>query len=94
MRIGASIEMNKDHTTPLGQISAVSDWLGAGDPGLSDLARSRALRKLVRAAEDFDADGLLDVNYSEEYLPRSENPAASPLKRVRAAAIAVKFKPI
>ena len=94
MRIGASIEMNREHTTPLGQVSAVSDWLSAGDASLGELARSRALRKLMRVAEDCDADGLLDVNYSEEYLPRSENPAALPLKRVRAAAIAVKLKPI
>jgi hypothetical protein len=92
MRIGNSRDMDKDHATPLGKISAVSDWLGAGDPGMSDVARLRALHKLMRVAEDCDADALVDVDYSEEFLQRTENPGAMPLKRVRAAAVAVKLK--
>ncbi|MCW2315052.1 hypothetical protein SAMN06265338_11245 [Rhodoblastus acidophilus] len=92
MRIAASSDIDKDQATPLGKISAVSDWLGAGDLGISDAARLRALHKLMRAAEDCDADALLDVDYSEEFLARTENPASLPLKRVRAAAVAVKLK--
>jgi uncharacterized protein YbjQ (UPF0145 family) len=92
MRIGASSDIDKNQTTPVGKISAVSDWLGASDQGMSDAARLRALHQLMRAAEDCDADALLDVDYSEEFLPRTENPGAQPLKRIRAAGVAVKLK--
>jgi uncharacterized protein YbjQ (UPF0145 family) len=92
MRIGTSKDMDKDNTTPLGKISAVSDWRGAGDEGMNDIARLRALHQLMRAAEDCDADALVDVDYSEEFLSCSENPGALPLKRVRAVAVAVKLR--
>jgi hypothetical protein len=92
MRISTSRDLDKTQTTSLGKISAVSDWLGAGDNGKNDIARLRALHKLMRVAEDCDADALVDVDYSEEFLARTENPGAAPLKRVRAAAVAVKLK--
>ncbi len=92
MRIGSSKDLDKSHVTPLGKISAVSDWLGAGEQGKDDVARLRALHQLMRAAEDCDADALVDVDYSEEVLSRSENPGAVALKRIRAAAVAVKLK--
>ena len=47
---------------------------------------------LMRVAEDCDADAVLDVDYREERLDRTENPASTPLKRVCATAVAVKLK--
>jgi hypothetical protein len=91
MRIGSSKEMNGETLTPLGKISAVSDWRGAGENVDGHVARLKALHQLMRAAEDCDADALVDVDYSEEILARSENGAGS-LKRVCATAVAVKLK--
>jgi len=92
MRISTSKELDQRQVTSLGKISAVSDWLGTSEQGKDDISRLRALHQLMRAAEDCDADALVDVDYSEEILSRTENPGSSSLKRVRAAAVAVKFK--
>ena len=92
MRIGSSKEMNGETLTPLGKISAVSDWRGVGENVDGHVARLKALHQLMRAAEDCDADALVDVDYSEEFLARSENPGAGSLKRVCATAVAVKLK--
>ena len=37
----------------------------------------------MRAAEDCDADALMDVDYSEEVLPRAEQPGAAAQARLR-----------
>ncbi len=92
MRIGSSKEMESETVKPLGTISAASEWHGAGDRFDDNIFRLNALNQLMRIAEDYDADGVLDVNYSEEVLARAENPGAAPLKRVRASAVAVKLK--
>ena len=75
MRIGSSKELNRETLTSLGKISAASDWLGTGDTIDANLVRLKALHKLMRAAEDCDADALVDVDYTEEFLPRAEHPA-------------------
>jgi uncharacterized protein YbjQ (UPF0145 family) len=92
MHIGSSKDMDSEDVTPLGTISAASEWHGAGKRFDEDVHRLKALHKLMRAAEDCDADGVLDVIYREELLARSENPASAPLKRVLATAVAVKLK--
>ena len=91
MRIGSSKEMDSQIVTPLGTISAASEWHGASDRFDENIFRLKALHKLMRAAEDCDADGVLDVIYREELLARTEN-AGAPLKRVHASAVAVKLK--
>ncbi|WP_374544673.1 hypothetical protein [Rhodoblastus sp.] len=92
MRIGSSKDLSNQTLTSLGKISAASDWRGAGEDIDAQLFRLKALHKLMRAAEDCDADALVDVDYSEEILPRAEHPGAAPLKRVCATATAVKLK--
>ncbi|MCI4680455.1 hypothetical protein K9U39_19010 [Rhodoblastus acidophilus] len=92
MRIGSSKELQNETLTSLGKISAASDWRGAGDAGDANVFKLKALRQLMRAAEDYDADALLDVDYTEETLARAEHPGAAPLKRVCATAVAVKLK--
>jgi hypothetical protein len=89
MHIGSSKDMDSENVTQLGMISAASEWHGAGNRFDENIFRLKALHKLMRAAEDCDADGVLDVIYREELLARSENSA--PLKRVRATAVAVKL---
>jgi hypothetical protein len=92
MRIGSSKEFNGTMLTELGTISAASDWRGAAEAVDAQLFQLKALYKLMRAAEDCDADALVDVNYSEEVLPHAEHPGAAPLKRICATAVAVKLK--
>jgi uncharacterized protein YbjQ (UPF0145 family) len=92
MRIGSSKEMDSKTLTALGKISAASDWRGSGETIDDAATRLKALHKLMVAAEDCDADALIDVDYSEEILARTENHGAAPLKRVCATAVAVKLK--
>ncbi len=92
MRIGSSKDLKNKTLNSLGQISAASDWRGAGELADADAPQLKALHQLMLAAEDYDADALLDVNYTEEILPRAEYPGAAPLKRVCATAVAVKLK--
>jgi hypothetical protein len=91
MRIGSSKEMDSKTLTSLGAVSAASEWRGANERTDENVFRLKALHKLMRVAEDCDADALLDVDYSEDVLDRAENPAA-PLKRICATAVAVKLK--
>ena len=79
MRIGSSKEMDSETVTPLGTISAASEWHGASDRFDENIFRLKALHKLMRAAEDCDADGVLDVIYREEVLARAES-AGAPLE--------------
>jgi uncharacterized protein YbjQ (UPF0145 family) len=92
MRIGSSKEMDSKTVMPLGKISAVSEWRGAGEKIDDNVYRLKALHRLMRAAEDCDADALVDVDYSEEILARTEVPGAVALKRICATAVAVKLK--
>lgn len=92
MRIGSSKEMDARTVTLLGEISAASEWRGAGEGTDENVFRLKALHRLMRVAEDCDADAVLDVNYREELLARSENPGGAPLRRICATAVAAKLK--
>jgi uncharacterized protein YbjQ (UPF0145 family) len=94
MRIGSSKDLKNQTLNSLGLISAASDWRGGGELADGDASRLKALHELMRIAEDHDADALLDVNYTEEVLPRADYPGAAPLKRVCASAVAVKLKSV
>jgi uncharacterized protein YbjQ (UPF0145 family) len=91
MRIASSKEMDSKTVTPLGKISAASDWRASENLD-QNVFRLKALNKLMRVAEDCDADALIDVDYSEEILDRAENPGSVSLKRICATAVAVKLK--
>jgi uncharacterized protein YbjQ (UPF0145 family) len=92
MRVGSSKDMDARAVTLLGEISAASDWRAAAEGLDEGVFRLKALHKLMRVAEDCDADAVLDVDYREELLARSENPGSAPLRRVCATAVAVKLK--
>jgi uncharacterized protein YbjQ (UPF0145 family) len=92
MRIASSEEMDSKTVMPLGKISAASDWRASGENLDTSVVRLKALHKLMQVAEDCDADALIDVDYSEEVLARSESPGAVALKRICATAVAVKLK--
>lgn len=91
MRIGSSKDLEDQTLTALGKITAASEWRGV-DGADAQAAKLRALHRLMRQAEDCDADALLDVDYSEEILQRGEAPGVAALKRIHASAVAVKLK--
>jgi len=92
MRISRSKDMDSTCVTPLGTISASSAWHGASTIANDDVFKLKALHQLMRAAEDCDADALVDVDYSEERLETNDVPGAPALRRVRATGVAVKLR--
>jgi uncharacterized protein YbjQ (UPF0145 family) len=92
MRIASSKEMDSKTVMPLGKISAASDWRASSENLDANVVKLKALNKLMLAAEDCDADALMDVDYSEEVLDRTEGAGAVALKRICATATAVKLK--
>ncbi len=92
MRISRSEDMDSASVTPLGTISAASAWHGASSIANDDVFKLKALHELMRAAEDCDADALMDVDYSEERLEKNEVPGSPTLRRVCATGVAVKLR--
>lgn len=71
----------------IGRISATSGWCGkAGDPG----QRNRALARLIAAAQDFEADAIISVNYEIDGVI-TQDLTSQPLERVQVSGIAVKL---
>ena len=58
MRIGSSKDLEDQTLTALGKISAASEWRGV-DGADAQAAKLRALHRLMRQAEDCDADALV-----------------------------------
>ncbi|HXT07204.1 MAG TPA: hypothetical protein VN715_09730 [Roseiarcus sp.] len=77
----------EQHT--IGRITAYSPWRAA-DRELGDLDREIATRALVRAAEDYEADGVVEIAYAVEEC-RSDGHAALTLRRIVASGRAVRL---
>jgi len=73
---------------PIGKISAVTAWSGL--PASVHHARAAALRELIRAAEDADADAVIEVDYHVDGVASCDLPGVG-LQRVSAVGIAVKL---
>ncbi len=71
----------------IGRITAASGWQGAG--GGAD-QREHALKRLIEAAKEFDADAIIGINYAVDGA-RSVDLAEVPLQRVQVSGIAVKL---
>ena len=72
----------------IGQIRVVGQWRAAGAPAESD--RQATLRALIQEAENYDADAILGVRFEVDSVG-SPDVDATPLKRVAATAVAVRF---
>ncbi len=73
----------------IGHITATTIWRAADQP-IAELDREAALRKLVREAEDYGADALVDVGFSYEETPAPDI-AGIALRRITASGTAIRF---
>lgn len=84
-----SLEGDRAHVS-LGRIKAMTGWRSADAP-VGEKDREMALRALVREAEDFGADAIVAVTFSEETV-QSADIGAAPLRRLTASGEAVRFR--
>ena len=73
----------------IGRVKAYGRWRAANEPG-AELDREAAIRALVREAEDYGADALIEVNFEVEEVPSADIDGV-PLTRLVAAGAAVRF---
>ena len=83
-----ALESDRAHTS-IGQLKATTGWRPA-DKEISELDREIAVRALVREAEEYDAQALVDVSFSVEECRDSEIEGVQ-LRRVTATGTAVRF---
>jgi hypothetical protein len=74
----------------LGLITASTGWR-AGEGPISELERDIALRALTREAEEFGAQGIVNVKFDVEKVDGPDLHGA-PLRRIVATGEAVRFK--
>ena len=73
----------------IGQVTATTNWRNADKP-VSDLDREIAVRALVREAEEYGADGVVEVTFETEECKGVECEGVK-LRRVVASGRAVKL---
>jgi uncharacterized protein YbjQ (UPF0145 family) len=76
-------------TVAIGRIQAKGPWRAAGDPG-AEADRKAAIEALRREAEDYGADGIVDVQFEVEACKGGDIGGVR-LERVTAAGLAVRF---
>ena len=76
-------------TIAIGRIRATGPWRAAGDPG-AEADRQAAIEALRREAEEYGADGVVDVRFEVEGCKGGDIGGVQ-LQRVTAAGLAVKF---
>jgi len=73
----------------IGRISAATGWQGAINGSAEEL-RASALQRLIAQAKDYDADAIVDVDYSVDGVQACDLSPVS-LKRVAVSGVAVKL---
>ncbi|MGA2045736.1 MAG: heavy metal-binding domain-containing protein [Roseiarcus sp.] len=74
---------------PIGRIRAASDWRPY-DASRARADRLTAVRKLIREAEEYGADAIIELEFHFDDVKRAEIEGAS-LVRIAATGIAVRF---
>lgn len=82
------LEGGPRHRT-IGRITASSRWRAASAPA-AEVDRRAAVQALIRQAEDYDADAIVDLHFEVDRIRRADFDA-TPLQRIAATGIAVKF---
>jgi hypothetical protein len=82
------LEDGRSHVS-IGRITAASGWRAADAPG-ADNDRLAAIQALIKAAEDYEADAIIGVDFEIDAIKRADIDGAM-LRRVAATGIAVKF---
>ncbi len=77
-------------TIAIGRIRAAAPWRAAGDPG-GEADRATAIEALRREAEDYGADGVVDVRFEVEGCKGCCEIDGVELRRVTATGLAVRF---
>ncbi len=75
---------------PIGRVQAASSWHGAALADDAAGQRKAALEALIAAAQEFDADAIIGVDYAYDEVKHGELLAVE-LRRVSATGIAVKL---
>jgi len=73
----------------IGKVKATAGWRPAEKPA-ADFDREVALRALIREAEEYGADALVEVSFSVEEV-RSPDYGGVPLRRITATGTAVRL---
>lgn len=73
----------------IGRISAATGWQGTINGSAEEL-RAYALQRLIAQAKDYDADAIVDVDYSVDGVQACDLSPVS-LKRVAVSGVAVKL---
>jgi uncharacterized protein YbjQ (UPF0145 family) len=76
-------------TIAIGRIRAAGPWRAAGDPD-AEADRKTAIEALRREAEDYGADGVIDVRFEVEGCKGGDIDGVR-LERVTATGLAVRF---
>ena len=91
MQVSYSHSLSSDRAhISLGHISASTGWRSTEGP-ISELEREIALRALTREAEEFGAQGIVEVRFNIETVNGPDQHGA-PLRRVVASGEAVQFQ--
>ncbi len=91
MRISFSQEIDGDRIVrSIGRVRAATRWHAAGAPCARGDWQAEALRALVSAAEDFEADAVVGVGYEVDGVSVSDLTGVD-LQRIAATGIAVKL---
>ncbi len=75
--------------TAIGRIRAAARWRAAGDP-VAEADRQAAIEALMREAEEYGADAVVDVRFEVDGCKGCEIEGV-PLQRVTATGLAVRF---
>ena len=88
MKVIHAEERDRRHRS-IGRIQVVANWR-SGMSGATDKDRASLVEALIREAEDYDADAIVEVRFDVDTL-RSADIDATPLRRVVASALAVRY---
>jgi uncharacterized protein YbjQ (UPF0145 family) len=91
MRIIFDEEIDGQKFIPIGRIQAASSWHGPRSAVTPEFYKAKALENLIDAAEDCDADAIIEVDYGIDHADVGDAPGASLLQRVSVTGLAVKL---
>jgi uncharacterized protein YbjQ (UPF0145 family) len=89
MQVSFSSGLDGRPVTAIGRIRAAARWRAAGEPG-TEGDRQAAIEALMREAEEYGADAVVDVRFEVDGVKGSDIDGVA-LERVTATGLAVRF---
>ncbi|HYP57385.1 MAG TPA: heavy metal-binding domain-containing protein [Beijerinckia sp.] len=90
MRVIFESETGGLNAVAIGKIQAASNWHGPSAAANDDY-KAKALRELINAAQEYDADAITGIDYTVERVEAGDTPGSAPLQRICATGVAVKL---